>query len=114
MEQLITIVAWTCRKFQGLLIRCPKVIAFLPLPEMVLCARDKDVCLRLRARLLDLDMLGVEWEAGASVWTLVEHVLHVEPPTQPNTSPPTPPQLVHTADTEIKRPGSRDQLPKSI
>lgn len=64
LEKLVFAVGWAVRKFPSFFMRCQNVEVILPLPEMVMCIKDKGVNLKLRARLLDLEAITITWKKG--------------------------------------------------
>lgn len=66
--QLVSVAVWAVRKLRSYLQIASVVEVVLPHQEMVRCVRDKEVHLALRAKLLDMDLYGVQWVAGKTVW----------------------------------------------
>lgn len=77
LEKLLIIVSWATRKFPGFFLRCQSVVAHLPLPEMVQCVNDRGVNLKLRARLIDMDSIGVTWKKGKSMYAALSQILSI-------------------------------------
>lgn len=60
-EKMLTIATWAVRTLSRYLMFAPLTTIFLPLPEHVQLLTDKQVSMKLRALLLDLQMYNVNW-----------------------------------------------------
>jgi hypothetical protein len=76
----LLVASWAIRKFEGFFIRSSGVNVYLPLAEMVSCVNDKRVGLKLKARLLELRAMDVQFKQGKSAWAIVGEIMKLGSP----------------------------------
>lgn len=62
------LASWGVRQFAPTLVHAPGIEIVLPWKEQVDCVHNKEVHMRLRARLLELEMYNCKFVVGRSVW----------------------------------------------
>lgn len=69
------------------------------------CIKDKEVHVKVRARLLDFEMYNCKWKAGKSMWQAQNNVVNfAHDPAPSDSEVAIPPKWVHKGDIEIRRP----------
>lgn len=75
LELIVTLTAWAVSRYSNYLHNAPRVALVVPSKAEVQCLRCRSLPPRVLSRLLVLQMYGVDYVAGKSIWMFFAGVI---------------------------------------
>ena len=77
IEKLLLCAAWAVKRLAQYTISAPQVCIVLPWPEEALCTQQRDLPVRLQAKIVELSAYGCKYQSGEGAWEVQGRIARV-------------------------------------